>query len=175
MRTQTTGLIARGALTIKDLVRSLVNRARILDKDRAEARERALAAQLVPTVQERQEELVRFYGRYEDLVEVLCDAAQLGPSTKLEAAYQTHKKWMDANYPSIRRYVVAYLRFTSEDAQQSLSLNGRAADAFEALVAAADLNEFLRCDDGQMISRITRTREALNLYGEHLRQLLVRG
>jgi len=44
-------------------------------------------------------------------------------------------------------------------------------DAFEALVAAFDLQEFFKLDDGNMISRITRTREALNLYGEHLRQL----
>ncbi len=47
-------------------------------------------------------------------------------------------------------------------------------DAFEALVAAFDLQEFLKMDDGNMISRINRTREALNLYGEHLKQLAAR-
>jgi hypothetical protein len=175
VRTETTGALAKGALTLKDWARSLVNRAKIAGKDREEAKERAIAAQLTPSVQERQQDLIQFYSRYEDLVEVLCDAAQIGPSAKLEAAYAEHKKWMDAHYASIRRYVVAYLRFTSEDAQQSLIHGGRSADAFEALVAAPNLEEFLKNDDGQMISRITRTREALNLYGEHLRQLLVRG
>jgi hypothetical protein len=70
---------------------------------------------------------------------------------------------------------VAYLRFTPEDAQQGLLTEGKASDAFEALFSAPNLEEFLKIDDGNMISRITRTREALNLYGEHLRQLLARG
>ena len=30
------------------------------------------------------------------------------------------------------------------------------------------LKEFFLMDDGNMISRLTRTREALNLYGQHL-------
>jgi hypothetical protein len=34
------------------------------------------------------------------------------------------------------------------------------------------LEEFLRSDDGEMIARIERTREALSRYGEHLRQLI---
>lgn len=53
----------------------------------------------------------------------------------------------------------------------SLDHRGEAADAFEALVAAPDLFLFLKHDDGMMISRLERTREALNLYAGHLRQL----
>ncbi len=71
---------------------------------------------------------------------------------------------MTENYPSIRKFVVAYLKFEVEDA----ILGG---DAFEALFTAEDLSTFLQADDGNMISRILRTREALNLYGDHLRQL----
>jgi hypothetical protein len=37
------------------------------------------------------------------------------------------------------------------------------------LVCAPTLHDALRADDGWMISRITRTRDALNLYGELLR------
>ena len=44
-------------------------------------------------------------------------------------------------------------------------------DAFEALFSAPSLGDFLRGDDGLMISRMERTREALYLYGDHLRQL----
>jgi hypothetical protein len=36
------------------------------------------------------------------------------------------------------------------------------------------MEAFLLADDGLMISRIMRTREALNLYGEHLRQLIAK-
>lgn len=176
MRTHTLGQrVSEGALSLQNWARSLANRSKSAAKDRAEVRERQMNAKLAPTVQERHEELVRFYRRYEDLVETLCDAAQYGPTTKLEAQYGELKRWMASNYAPVRRYVVAYLRFTPEDAQQGLISEGRASDAFEALTSAPTLEEFLKADDGNMISRITRTREALNLYGEHLRQLLARG
>ena len=176
MRTFTLGQrMARGVLSLRDWFRSIVNRSKSGTKDRAEQRDREMAAKLAPTVQERHEELVRFYRRYEDLVETVCDAAQYGPTPKLEAKYGELRRWMSSNYAPVRRYVVAYLRFTPEDAQQGLLTEGKAGDAFEALFAASNLEEFLKVDDGNMISRITRTREALNLYGEHLRQLLARG
>jgi hypothetical protein len=167
--------VARGALGIKAWLRSLSNRSRSAAKDRIEAKDRDMAARIAPTVQERHEELLRFYTRYEELVETICDAAQYGPTPKLEAKFAELRRWMTSNYAPVRRYVVAYLRFTPEDAQQGLMSEGRASDAFEALFAPVNLEEFLKIDDGNMISRITRTREALNLYGEHLRQLLARG
>jgi hypothetical protein len=175
LRTHTLGQrVTQGASSLRDWARSLSNRSKSAAKDREDARDREMAAKLAPTVQERHEELVRFYRRYEDLVETLCDAAQYGPTGKLEAKYGELRRWMSSNYAPVRRYVVAYLRFTPEDAQQGLLTDGKASDAFEALFAAPNLQEFLGVDDGNMISRITRTREALNLYGEHLRQLLAR-
>ena len=166
-----TGEGARTGLGVSGWLRSLVNRARIATLDRREAQARVAARTAGPTVQERQQELVRFYKHYEDLVELLCDAAQYGPTPKLENDYARLRRWMHENYPPVRRYVVAYLQYSSDDAQQALTLDGRIADAFEALVCAPDLSEFLAADDGGMISRITRTRDALNLYGEHLRRL----
>lgn len=156
------------------LLRSWMNRLLIVRKDRGEARERALRAQMGPTVEERQDELVRFYDRFEALVENLCDAAQFGPTTRLEQAYAEHRAWFDANYPRIRPFVLAYLRLTPEDAEAGLALAGKGTDAFEALVAAPTLADLLRLDDGSTIPRITRSREALNMYGEHLRQLAAR-
>jgi len=114
-------------------------------------------------VQERQLELIRFYERYEELVETLCDAAQYGPTPKLERSYESNRDWMRSEYVGIRPYVVGYLQAEEE-----------AGDAFEALVASDNLGQFLNSDDGNMISRITATREALTLYGEHLRQLAAR-
>lgn len=175
MRTQTLGQrVTQGITSLRTWLRSMSNRSKSAVKDRAEAREREMAAKIAPTVQERHEELIRFYRRYEDLVETLCDAAQFGSVPHLEAKYGELRRWMSSNYAPVRRYVVAYLRFTPEDAQVGIATEGKSADAFEALFAAPNLEEFLRLDDGNMISRITRTREALNLYGEHLRQLLAR-
>ena len=74
--------------------------------------------------------------------------------------------WRETLYPCL-----AYLQYATEDAVAGLRQDGQGADAFEALVAAPDLQTFLANDDGLMISRLTRTREALTLYAEHLRQL----
>jgi len=153
---------------------SLVNRVRIASKDRAARREQAMVAKMGPTIEERQGHLLAFYEQYEMLVETLCDAAQYGPTPKLQRSYAQYREWMLQHYPEVRPFVVSYLRFSPEDAELGLMMEGRNFDAFEALTAAQDLNHFLQTDDGGMISRITRTREALNLYGEHLRQLAAR-
>lgn len=140
---------------------SVVNRLKMAVLDRKEAAQRAKDRVAGPTVHERQMALIHFYQEYETLVETLCDSAQYGPTPYLEKAYQSVREWMVENYPVTGRYVVAYLRFEVDDR----------GDAFEALFSTPDLATFLQTDDGNMISRIMRTREALNLYGDHLRQL----
>lgn len=154
----------RRSRSIGDHLGSIVNRVKSARLDRFEAVERVRSENAGPTVKERQHELIRFYQEYETLVETVCDAAQYGPTPKLENLYQTERKWMLENYSSLRKYVVAYLRYDVDDVEQG-------GDAFEALFMAANLDAFLNSDDGNMISRITRTREALSLYGDHLRQL----
>jgi hypothetical protein len=149
----------------------MTNQLRIRARDRVFAREVEKMRSAQPGIRERQQELVRFYLNYEALVETLCDLGTCGPTPKLEAAYRAGRQWMLANYPDVRRYVIAYLKYSVEDAQQSLEINGRPADAFEALFTAPTLHEFLEHDDGGMISRINRTREALTMYGHHLRLL----
>lgn len=163
---QTARLRVRGVV---EGLRRVSNRLLIAAKDREESR--VAARESLPSVKERQRELILFYRFYEELVETLCDAAQYGPSEKLENEYQRLREWINANYPAVRKYVVAFLRYSADDAEQGIALWGRSADAFEALVAAESLEDFIRADNGCMISRINRSREALNLYGEHLRQL----
>jgi hypothetical protein len=140
-------------------------------KDRRFAREVDRMRSEQPTIRERQQELIRFYLNYENLVEVICDLGTCGPTTSLEASYQSSREWMIKNYPGVRRYVIAYLKYSADDAQQSIDINGSSADAFEALFTAPTLHEFLEHDDGEMINRINRTREALTMYGHHLRLL----
>ncbi|MDR3690481.1 MAG: hypothetical protein P4L46_13975 [Fimbriimonas sp.] len=123
------------------------------------------------SVNRRRIEFDEFIETYEDLVEVLCSAAQLGPSAKLENAYGSVRPKFQAQYPGQRPFLISFLEFVPNDELAGLKLSGRPLDAFEALVAANDLQEFIESDDGTMISRITRTREALSLYSEHLRLL----
>jgi len=149
-------------------VNRIPNRIKMLAKDLEEARSQ-VATQ--PTVEQRLDDLIVFYNKYDLLVETLCDAAQYGPEPKLQEEYERLRSWMIDAYPCLRLYVTAYLQYDVADCQQSISSAGVSCDAFEALFIAPTLVEFLRCDDGMMISRIMRTREALNLYGEHLRQL----
>lgn len=151
--------------------RRLALQLKIRQKDRRFARELIRIRSAQPTIRERQQELVRFYTNYENLVETLCDLGTCGPTPSLEQSYRGTRDWMLKNYPTVRRYVIAYLKYSAEDARQSIEINGHSADAFEALFTASTLHEFLEHDDGKMISRINRTREALTMYGHHLRLL----
>lgn len=142
-------------------IASVANRARIVAKDLAEARERRRQAVAGPTVAERQAELLAFYDRFERFVETLCDAAQYGPGARLEGAYLADRCWIAERYAKLRPYVGAYL-------------SPEEPDAIDRLVEPEDLSRFLADDDGAMIFRITSAREALSLYAEHLRQLATR-
>lgn len=166
MKTQTAGLAASGPV---EVVGSLVKRVKAARVDSTERKARRKG----PSVQERQAQLLRFYERYEDLVETLCDAAQYGPTPKLERSYAAHREWMHGEYGQMRPYLVAYLP-SEAPVERKKGSHPRANDAFETLVQADNLDQFLAADDGGMISHIMLTRQALTMYGEHLRQLAAR-
>jgi hypothetical protein len=163
--------VAARARGVSGWMRSIGNKVRIIGADIADVRSRAHETTRDPTSAERRDELAAFYHRYEELVDILCSAAQYGPEMRLETRYQDVKGWMQSHYPAMRRSVVAYLRYDPADASQALELHGQPGDAFEALFAAPTVGEFVRCDDGHMIDRIERTRDALQRYGDHLRQM----
>lgn len=152
-------------------VRSIPRRVVHLALDKQKLRVETNVSVGETTARERQEELARFYSRFEDLVELLCDSAQYGPDARMEQKYQELRSWMHRHYGELSSYVVAYLDIEVADTKVPLDLYGRSTDAFEALYAAPTLQEQLRADDGSMIGRIMRTREALNRYAEQLRRL----
>ena len=147
-----------------NLLGRLTNKLRIAGKDLTEAQERAREARARVTPQQRLQELADFYTRYEDLVELLCDAAQYGPTPRLEARYEEIRSSLLERYIEMKPLLGAFLRPVE-------GLEEDNSDAFEALLGPRSVSDFLHSDDGDTIGRITRTREALNLYGEHLRQL----
>jgi len=159
--------------TAAQTFRSLKRRVSIWVLDWRDARDNARTLQTAarPSIQERRQELAAFYDRYEQLVETLCDAAQYGPEPGLDARYGALRTWMQQNYRNVRPYVAAYLEFEPSDVVHGLEASERTTDGFEALFHASNLREFLSRDDGAMIGRIIRTRRALTLYGDHLRQL----
>jgi hypothetical protein len=115
-----------------------------------------------------------FYERYEDLVDVLVAAAQFGVKTSLEHRYDQLRTFMQNHYGEVQPFVVAYLKADPEDEHYGLTKFDTRTDAFQALWISESLVQFLSQDDANMIDRITRTREALSLYGEHLRYLVAR-
>jgi len=166
------GVSARfvGLAGVAGVGRSVLNRIRIAIKDLRDREEEDFS--LSP--QARQAHLLEFYEKYEEAVEILVDGAQFGPTSELEKKYADMKAYMAESYPTIRPYVLAYVRLSLEDEEFGIKAAGKGCDPFEALTAAADLATFLQYDDGHMIARIMRTREALTLYGDHLRYLLAR-
>jgi hypothetical protein len=74
----------------------------------------------------------------------------------------------------VKPFVLAYLKTSPEDEHFGLVNYKVRTDAFEALWIADSLANFLEKDDANMIDRISRTREAVSLYGEHLRYLVAR-
>jgi len=151
------------------IARSLVLRTKIAIRDRIELRAQNASKTAGPSVQVRQSELIEFYNLYEEFVELLCDAAQYGPNPRLECNYGRLQTAISPRYTELRPFVGAFLEPDNRDAFRFET--GRPQDAFEKLFEAPTLGDFLQYDDGEMIFRIMKTREALNLYGEHLRQL----
>lgn len=117
------------------------------------------------------DELAEVYAGFEALVETLCDVAQFGPSDNLQLRYERGRAWLNGAFARLRPFVGAYLRPDPADTAMGMRLIGRPVDAFEALVLPDDVHAWLEADDGEMVSRIVRGREALTLYGEHLRLL----
>lgn len=104
---------------------------------------------------ERRRGLAEFYERYETFVETLCDAANYGPTGKLSAAYVVGRSQMIAEYAALHPFLGGYVY-------------GR---KFEKLWQAESLDDALVADDGSLIPTICETRNALNMYAEHLRLL----
>ena len=167
MRTATSrspiAAVFHGVLTLPRRIRLHLNDLRL-------EREGAKTANL--SVRERLDRVRAFYGLYEDAVEVLLTATTVGANPALQERYEGLRSVVLAEYGPIKPYLLAYLRMTVADAEYGIAHLGRPSDAFEILFGQSELSTLLATDDGEMIRRITRTREALTLYAEHLRFLI---
>lgn len=124
------------------------------------------------TSADRLERARAFYGVYEELIESLLAATNFGPADATQRQYAAAAEEMRGRYSALKPYLIAYLRMTKADATYGLGNAGRPLDAFEILYSHERVADLLASDDGEMINRIQRTREALTLYTEHLRTLV---
>ena len=143
-------------------------------KIKASGRARQVAKTIQASVPQRRNELSGFYDTYENLIETICDAAQYGVTEGLEQNYSQYRNELISTYTPLKPFLLSYLGDATEDVEFGMKVVGRPMDAFEVLVAADNLRAFVKLDDGNMISRLTRTREALTAYSEHLRLLAER-
>ena len=151
-----------------DFAGGVLNNIVFASRTRAKVKEVAQAKANLPSLPERQREVIDFNDLYENLVDILCDAAHYSPNEGLDMNYKQYRLQIQEAYKPLKPFLTAYLEISPDDDEAGLKLTGRSLDAFEVLVAPIDLKEFFLMDDGNMISRLTRTREALNLYGQHL-------
>lgn len=163
--------VARDTGAVARWLRRAPLRVRLALRDAQESHARAATANRAPTAEERRDQLIGFYGRYEALVEALCDGAQYGPDSTLEQRYQEHRAWMQRHYPAMRGYLRPYLEDGETVAKGRIEHHERQMDAFESLFGYPTLTTLLQHDDGDLIGAIVRTRQAVNRYGEHLRQM----
>jgi hypothetical protein len=123
-------------------------------------------------LEEQRALLAEFYERYEQLVELICDAAFSGTAEPFEAKYAELRPWLQRAYPHLRPYLIAHLNCDPSDESVGMQAMGKPADAFEALLCFDTLDALIRADQGDLIGRIERTRSALYRYGDYLREWL---
>jgi hypothetical protein len=121
----------------------------------------------------QREQLIEFYEQFEELSDMVCDAAHRGDGTPWQPKYERVRVWMMKTYPNMRLYLIAHLSCDSSDDALGMQIQGKPADAFEALFIAPTLNELLLLDQGDLIGRLDRTRSALYRYADHLRGLMI--
>jgi hypothetical protein len=128
--------------------------------------------QFSPT--ERYSQLREFEDQFEDLLDLVISAAQLGISAKIESKYDQLRAYMRDHYQIVKPFLSAYLQSSPEDSHFGLIHFQYPTDALETFWIADSLQQLVGLDDGEMIDKIMRSRSAIALYSEHLRYLVER-
>ena len=108
-----------------------------------------------------------FETHYDDLVGLLCVAAQEGVTPGMEAEYRERRRWFISHYGQVRPEVSRFLQADASDSAPSL-WGHRACDAFEALFLPGSIGAVLSADGGNLIGRLIRTQTALAAWEETL-------
>jgi hypothetical protein len=112
---------------------------------------------------------VTFEERYDDLVGLLCVAAQEGVTPGREAKYREQRGWFVSHYERVKPEVSRFLQADESDLAPGL-WGHRSCDAFEALFRPGNIAAMLSADGGNLIGRLMRTQAALAAWDETLRR-----
>ncbi|MFN7016114.1 MAG: hypothetical protein ACK4P5_02960 [Fimbriimonadales bacterium] len=123
-------------------------------------------------IEEQRVLLAEYYERFEQLAELICDAAFAGEGAPFQARYTTLRRWLQRAYPPLKPYLTGHLNCDPSDAEFGLRTVGKPTDAMEALFAAETVEDILRYDQGDLIGRLERARSALYRYADYLREVV---
>lgn len=126
-----------------------------------------------PRTHQRRRELMEFRVEFESFASTVLEGVRFGSDRSLTESHGLHRAALISRYSSLRPFLLSYME--ADHIRCDFTESGYSTDALEALVAAPDLDRLLIEDDQLLISRISRAREALCLYGEHLKWLAARG
>ncbi|MDW8107327.1 MAG: hypothetical protein RMK45_07605 [Armatimonadota bacterium] len=114
--------------------------------------------------------LAEYYEQFEQLAELICDAAFAGEGAPFQEKYAQLRRWHLRAYPQLKPYLMAHMNLDPSDAEFGLRVVGKPTDAVEALFVAETIDQILRYDEGNLIGRLERARSALYRYGDYLRE-----
>jgi hypothetical protein len=114
-----------------------------------------------------------FYDQYDEMIGLLCAAAQVGIEDRMEEEYQRRREWFAANYRQrVQRLVEPFLTSVSANSADSEVKAGlwghRTADSFEGLYLPSSIAVMLDADGGNLIERMMHTQEALGAWEAHI-------
>jgi hypothetical protein len=112
-----------------------------------------------------------FYDQYDEMIGLLCAAAQIGIEPRMEEEYRGRRRWFTGNYPQrVRPLVQPYLTAAcgAEHDAKSGFWERDTADAFEALFLPLSIDAMLAADGGNLIERMMQTQEALGAWEAHI-------
>lgn len=112
-----------------------------------------------------------FYDQYDEMIGLLCAAAQMGIEPRMEDEYQRRRWWFASNYPQrVRPLVRGYLAAAHDAEHEAKPTLWRrhSADAFEAFYLPTSIEAMLAEDGGNLIERMMQTQEALRGWEGHI-------
>ncbi len=165
-------LLWKTQLTLRTTGLQLLSTVRALPETVAEQIRTWRGQTLAMPIDEQRQLLAEFYQKFEDLVELICDAGFDADATPYQVRYQEVRAWLMRAYPLLKPYMSAHLSYDPSDAEFGLSVAGYATDAMEALFCAEQLHTLLEKDEGHLIGRIERARSGLYRYADYLRGII---
>lgn len=114
-----------------------------------------------------------FYDQYDEMIGLLCAAAQVGIEARMEEEYQRRRHWFSRNYPQrIQPLITPFLATNTGHHPVNDTKPGfwgrRSTDSFEALYLPFSIDEMLTADGGNLIERIMHTQAALGAWEAHI-------